>query len=219
MRTPLYLLHYYQIWNIWQKLIFAFYECSHPCLRFSTCTYIYFSLSHNLLPLRWKKANAAVSITQVLLTPNCKAILKLQQQSLKSIKKYHYFSLSLCPIFYIKHLLFSFPKLYSKFQKIFKQKGFCILVAFSFVNFYVSFLLGFVNWNNKTFSRATEKYAFKKWQPNIYNTIKDYDDNFGNEEMNYYLIYFVRFHRYLIFPILHVLLVEIRMSVIRNLKT
>ena len=60
-----------------------------------------------------------------------------------------------------------------------KKKGYCIPVVFSCDNIYVSFLLGSVNWNNKTFFRAMEKDAFKKWQPNIckqYNK-KDYSDN------------------------------------------
>ena len=57
-----------------------------------------------------------------------------------------------------------------------------IPVVFSCNNFYVSFLLGFVNWYNKTFFRAMEKEAFKKWQTNIYNAIKiDYGDNSSDE--------------------------------------
>ena len=65
----------------------------------------------------------------------------------------------------------------------FRKKGYCIHTVFSCDNFYVSFLLGFVNWNNKTFFRAMEKDAFEKWQPNIYNAIKQYyGDNSSDEE-------------------------------------
>ena len=64
--------------------------------------------------------------------------------------------------------------------------GYCIPVVFSCNNFYVSFLLGFVNWNNKTFFRAMEKDAFKKWQTNIYNAIKkDYGDNSSYHRLPY----------------------------------
>ena len=64
----------------------------------------------------------------------------------------------------------------------------CIFSQFFLIIFHVSFLLGFVNWNNVRYFRAIKEDVYKKWQSNIYNIItkikEDYGDNFSDEEVS-----------------------------------
>ena len=103
-----------------------------------------------------------------------------------------------------------------------KNKGYCLPVFFSCDNFYVSFLLGFVNWHNMIFFNAMDKDAFRKRLPKMYNTIKtDCDDSSSDkvDEISDIFPDSLKLHHCPIFPILLPLLVEIIMSKIRNLKT